>query len=77
MPAKTHSFVALYSGESIATARLICASSEKSLVAWVAQCLLNCKKQEEGQDACVQAIQCGQSAALSLIVDSTEEGQEG
>lgn len=70
MSAKTHSFIALYSGESVSTARLICASAEEHLVKWVAERLLNDKNLEMEQDAHVKAVQEGHRKALSLIVNS-------
>ena len=67
MSTKTHNFVALYSGESVATARLICASADASLVNWVAQRLLM-EEQAVDQDANVMAVQEGRRKALSLIL---------
>jgi len=68
MSAKTHSFVALYVGDSIANARLISASADSSLVRWVAERLLHDEQQETESDAHVRAIQEGRRKALSLIV---------
>lgn len=68
MSAKTHSFVALYVGDSIANARLISASADSSLVRWVAERLLHDEQQETEPDAHVRAIQEGRRKALSLIV---------
>lgn len=70
MSAKTHSFIALYSGESVSTARLICASAEEHLVKWVAECLLHNESQEAEPDAHVKAVQEGRRKALSLVLDS-------
>lgn len=65
---KTHSFVALYVGESIASARLISASANREIVCWVAEQMLQ-RSSSPTDDASVQAVQQGQNKALSLILE--------
>lgn len=70
MSAKTHSFVALYVGESISTALLISASANTDLVQVVAEYLLHDEQQDADTDESVKVIRNGRRKALSLILDS-------
>lgn len=76
MSAKTHSFVALYVGDSIATARLISASADPNLVHHVAECLLHDEQQDTELDVHVKAVRGGRQKALSLILDGKDEPAE-
>lgn len=65
---KTHSFVALYVGGSIATARLIAASADEEIVRWVAEQLLDREDKAIEDDVHAQAVQQGRRKALSHIL---------
>lgn len=73
MSVKTHSFVALYTGDSIATARLIAASANIDLVRSVAERLLYLEQQETQIDVHVKAVREGRQNALSLLLN--DEGE--
>lgn len=73
MSAKTHSFVALYTGESIATARLLAASADSTLVRQFAEYLLHGKEKEMPLDLHIKAVQEGLDKALALILEGQDK----
>lgn len=73
MSAKTHSFVALYVGDSISTARLISASANVNIVRWVAEHLLHDEQEGAELDIHVKALREGSHRAISLILAGTEK----
>jgi len=70
---KIHTFVAIYTGDTVANARLIAASAAPELVRYVAEALYNNTPRETGNEA-TQHIEQGRHNALRLIVE--QEGGE-
>jgi len=64
-------FLALYSGQSLASARLVAVSSESSLVRDVATRLLASSSMPE--DRVAASIETGRRAALRLIQEEADE----
>jgi len=66
----TYAFVAIYTGDTIATARLIAASADPSLVQYVATRLLD--HGSESDDPATAAVDLGRRNALRLIVEQED-----
>ena len=74
-------FVAIYSGETIAGARLIALSANPVLIAEVSARILHEHSDQEAQDPIIACVEQGRKHALRLITqesrdarDSREEG---
>lgn len=61
------SFLALYRGESVATAELLAVTNDDELIAHVASGLLK-KSSEKSPDRAVSAVRSGRQRALKLVL---------
>ena len=66
-----HYFVAIYVGDSIASAKIAAASADSDLVREVAQKMLCGLEARPDSDPSIQAIGRGRKKALQLIVGTT------
>jgi hypothetical protein len=73
MSAKTHSFVGLYIGERVASARLLVASANFTLIRQFAEYLLHGKERETPLDRHLKAVQEGLDKASAFILESRDK----
>lgn len=68
-------FLALYRGNTVAEAKIVCLSADPELVAIVANKLLTSERNEypTDSDAVMKALSVGRSSALQLIAGSLAE----
>ena len=67
------SFLALYRGESVATAELLAVSNDDALISYVASALLK-KSSEKSTDRAVSAVRSGRQRALKLVLREAKPG---
>lgn len=73
MSTKTHSFVALYMGDSIATTQLLAASTDFTFVCQFAQHLLRSKEKGTPLSLPIKAVQEGVEKALAIILEGRDK----
>ena len=72
---QSHTFIAIYSGYTISTARLVAASSDPDLVSHVAEALLKAPSMSQETapiDPVATALENGQRQALTIIAGGKE-----
>jgi len=62
-------FVVLYRGSTVATARIVAMSADRALTAYVARMILREDSESPSRDPVLRAKRSGQRAALRVIVD--------
>ena len=68
-------FLALYRGNTVAEAKIVCVSADPELVSYIAQRLLtnDSNKDLPDSDAVLNALSVGRASALKLIAERTPE----
>jgi hypothetical protein len=70
-------FIALYRGETVASAKIIAVSADANLVADFAARMLHHHKRETEGDSVVRSLDAGRRQALRLIAEETKhEGKK-
>jgi hypothetical protein len=65
------SFLALYRGETIGSARIVALATEGDLVRNFAERMLACDREDSESDAVLRELERGRRRALQLVKDET------